>query len=326
MISVFGPVFDKMSLTYRMSPPDVEHTKATLTQLCIDYPEFFKIVSYPDSGRLTCDMYLVAKGTDENETRKIKIQITVFFSGNLLRVEFNPSKLDDESRALLNRFFPMFTKFKSFEEFLVNGKITRFDLAYDILGINLRDFVYRAKCMRMYKSVLGHDDKLGSIYMGCSKSNNFLIYDKGKELRQRGEVVPEERVRIEFRHFNPNLYMGDLLYLPCFFERIEIFNTEISVPTEISKECLGLFKIACHQVGIQNAALEAGVPRSRIPILFKGLAKGGLPEWRIALKSWKTDLIEALKRYKLFDAAVLEEQHFFRRSKYRPAKARKEDV
>jgi hypothetical protein len=105
------------------------------------------------------------------------------------RIDFNPSKLGPEAiEQLIYEQIDLVLDF-GVPEFHAKAKISRIDIAIDLLGVSIQDlFVFSDQAVRSAK--YERFGTLESIYLGSSKSTaQTRIYDKVAEMIAKGQMV-----------------------------------------------------------------------------------------------------------------------------------------
>ncbi len=120
-----------------------------------------------------------------------------------LRVEFNPSKAGTSGMDLLRQHCAAFLDY-DYTTLVKAGRVTRMDVAMDLMGIRLDDLA--ARSVKLKKSTVHSavDGGTETVYLGATKGNRRIrIYDKGKQLGETGQKLPSfpvTRVEAELRN------------------------------------------------------------------------------------------------------------------------------
>lgn len=141
---------------------------------------------------------------------------------NAYRIEYNPSKLGPDGRAELNPL--LLSVFgEGLLEFVLNGKITRLDLAIDLPGITTNDVIVRSSSVRKHGIYSGTTGIPETVYVG--KTSGTVAYNKVSSL-ESGQII---RLRIE-RRLRPNCFGRDLPNIRNPFDKIRVVPTDMLKP------------------------------------------------------------------------------------------------
>lgn len=131
------------------------------------------------------------------------------------RIEFNPATLGHIGIAnligLLDQLLP-----EGGISFIGNGRVTRLDIAADIIGIEAGDVIVRSKGHRVHGIFSDQYGAPDTVYFGSQKSNRTSVYNKKKEL------VPVLRVE---RRGLPRKPGHDIHSLKDPFQKIQMIET-----------------------------------------------------------------------------------------------------
>lgn len=141
---------------------------------------------------------------------------------NAYRIEYNPSKLGPDGRAELDTLL-LYVFGDGLLEFVLNGKITRLDLAIDLPGITTNDVIVRSSYVRKHGIYSGTTGIPETVYVG--KTSGTVAYNKVSS----SESDPITRLRIE-RRLRPNCLRRHLPNIKNPFDKIRVVPTNILMP------------------------------------------------------------------------------------------------
>lgn len=199
-----------------------------------------------------------------------------------LRIEFNPAHLGvpglDELKAWAG------TMMDGWEYGLKNAHLTRVDIAIDVEGLTMDDFLaFPAKLS--WGRQFGRGPNLETLTFGAGKSNRTIIYDKGAERLAKGfDWNGPPTVRIERRMNKLNSMPLSALYdMDDPFPAVTI-ATRCGPPSGVEKRKWDMFVDSCQIRGVQAALmlLEPGTARPK----YKKHLKENPPNWWSLDSSW----------------------------------------
>lgn len=188
-VAVLKPIIDKISITY-VGHPDL---KAVLVQNLLQEIEAgnhwesapFKKgpVLYQASARLVIPSsghsVVVQAGPKKKTTT------------HTLRLEFNPTALGGPGIAFLkSKLEALVLDGLSFTDIIVNGRVTRADIAVDIVGVHLADLLIAVNGGGKQHWYLSAEGKPETGYLGIKPSNKnakWTAYNKRQELKDNGK-------------------------------------------------------------------------------------------------------------------------------------------
>ena len=211
-IAVLKPIIDKISITYIIGDPDL--TAAVVQNLLQEIEAggywqsgAFKIgsVGYKASAKLNIPSSghtaLVQAGPKKKTTT------------HTLRLEFNPAALGAPGIAFLkNQLETLVLDGLSFKHIITNGKVTRVDIAVDIVGVHLADLLVSNKGGGKHHWYYSEQGKPETGYLGMKKSDKnakWAAYNKRQQVKDSPGAPAEQafgglsRTRIEY-HAQPN--------------------------------------------------------------------------------------------------------------------------
>ena len=93
------------------------------------------------------------------------------------RIEFNPAKLSKEGLLELKAFLD--TRIDADPvEFFRGGKVTRFDVAVDLPGFHLEDFIVRTSRLQKHGVYADRQGLIRTTYLGTPTSSRVVAYEK----------------------------------------------------------------------------------------------------------------------------------------------------
>lgn len=136
--------------------------------------------------------------------------------GGDLRIEWNPSQLDAWQTKYL---------FKQLDDFLdlgpsmiAGGKVTRADIAVDLPGVQIGDFVFE-RLRSPLRQAIFRRGYLQTIYMGTRAKGQACVYDKAAQMGLKG--VKLTRVEVRTR---PNCVASELPQMNNPMALISVFD------------------------------------------------------------------------------------------------------
>jgi hypothetical protein len=167
-------------------------------------------------------------------------------SSNHIRMEFNPAK-DDMSRV---RELVEFVTGCSWEKVIGLSRVTRFDMAVDISGIDINSLAASCKYSQKRFTVSNKKGEIETIKFGTRKSQWAIqLYDKAKQSKLPGKLV---RIEASYRPKKSHLfkYMQDV---ENPFSRLTVDSmVPITVFGNLTEFDRFFIKVAKHE-GLKNA-------------------------------------------------------------------------
>ncbi|WP_425987738.1 hypothetical protein [Afipia sp. DC4300-2b1] len=294
-IAVLKPIIDKISITHQISDPELKETLIEcLLQEAEQGGQFQSApkygsgqIQYKASVNLLVPPYdlpvLIQAGPKKKAT------------SHALRLEFNPSALQSSGIAFLKSALEgLVLDGLNFSEIAANGKITRVDIAVDIVGVGISDLLVSAeggKKSHWYYSASGKPE---TGYLGMKagdKNAKWTTYNKRQQLKdtagnQLYGGLPH--TRIEYRA-TPMVPFSKLLGLDNPFLKISLAYPVI--PKAAKSHEWQFFIDSCARRG-QHAALGL-LPDGPMKKRYEAaLAAGHKTIWRPNLiwKAWEETL------------------------------------
>jgi len=236
------------------------------------------------------------------------VQIIISAARLYLKIEYCPAKVDDRVYENLHQIVKNISDYESFDEFRLSAHITRVDVCYDFIGLDIRKHVFNTKRFQKRKGWTKEDSWSEDHYspetvsFGVRGGNSVCIYDK---VKKDPTAYPEEtcvtRFEYRIRPAHTGFYLRDLLTLENRFPRIQIFNPDfIQAPSAPS----GFFNL-WRRIGLRRAFKRRGVPKNAQKKILDECAGGTFLYWIAMEKMWDADLLAALKKYNLYEIALI---------------------
>lgn len=281
-----GPLFvDKLSMTLDVP----ESNKKTVVK------NFLEVIGEFSEGKVW-----ESKTYHYNKRVYLDDEYVLFQCGpkgkqmNLLRVAYNPSKIDpSEVAKIANLVLP-----GGYKELIEYGRITRIDIAVDCKYLPVRNLFFQYPGLAVSKNHL----KSGSIqtaYLGGDESpNQFVLYDKVAEIKHnnskkgnhvKGEVPSCPTTRIEWRYRPKEICTFKALpSTENIFEKLNL-GMMTSQPKMPKSEVEGLVKVVFELSkyhGLQQALFN--VPKYRKKEVMETIMKSCKTSWWKPLELWQT--------------------------------------
>jgi hypothetical protein len=291
-VAVLKPIIDKISITYIIGDPDLE---AVVVQSLLQEIEdgghwqsgAFKIgsVAYQASAKLmipsSSHTVLVQAGPKKKTTT------------HALRLEFNPAVLGAPGIAFLKtQLEALVLDGLSFTDIIVNGKVTRVDIAVDIVGVHLADLLILVNSGGKQHWYLSEEGKPETGYLGMKKSDQnakWKTYNKRKQAKDQSKAPVEQaygglsHTRIEYTYTTNKSFL-DLATLDNRFTEISLAYPK--APKGVKPYAWAFFIDSCSMRG-QPAAL-AILPDGKLRKSYqKALDAAHASFWRPD-KIWET--------------------------------------
>ena len=222
---------------------------ATYSMLKSNDPEM-GIYPSPAYGPYTvCQTY-----RNKDGKRIVHVAARLYQPKSFVRFDWSPAKWGNEGKKIAE-FAIENSLYHGLGEFWHSGKVTRIDLAADIIGRSLGDLALWPK--NTVKAA-GHWSTnsvgLETIYLGSKKSKcSWRCYDKAKE---QGIAADTKWTRIERIIGNMSLPLNELNTMPNPFERIHITDiSQLVSKPEISTSAWNLFKVVAAINGVPQALM-----------------------------------------------------------------------
>ncbi len=137
------------------------------------------------------------------------------------RFEFNPSVVGpnglSEIRSFVDSHFEI-----GLQHLFLNGKITRIDLALDLMGLTLEKVIVRGLGSRKHSIFTGQTGEIETVYLGSGTRNRAVAYAKQSKT---GTTF----LRLE-RRMKPYIRGQELWIMPNPFTKIQMVSTDSLLP------------------------------------------------------------------------------------------------
>ena len=173
------------------------------------------------------------------------------------RLEYNPSKVSTGDVVEHLSQFGI-----SYEGHVLAGRISRIDLAVDIVGAEMDQLLFSAS---KFSTTENHFSNGRTLYIGGASSNtHFALYDKASKLKKKNaktslkalhESLPEVQItRVEAR-LKPGVPMADVSGIPNPFLRLKVL--EVPVLKKVKKnDFLNTFFMLARVSGVYPAQMR----------------------------------------------------------------------
>ena len=186
-VSVSEVFCDKISLVANLpTGADYKHVYEHLHQLALDnkygYPE-------PRPGNFL-SMHLCTDEQFELNVRKRRTMLfqlkSQYFESNKIRVEFNPAK---DNMSIVRELVEFVTGY-TWEKLIGISRVTRFDMAVDISGIDINSLAVSCKHSKKRSTVSVKKGEIETVSFGTRKSQWAIqLYDKAKQSKLPGKLA-----------------------------------------------------------------------------------------------------------------------------------------
>ncbi|KKC32653.1 hypothetical protein [Devosia psychrophila] len=278
LITASNPFIDKLTLIVK------PHTKGDALAMhkgicsAFDQPEF-------QTAKTNTMGFQVSKWLNISGFEQDSPRFSYRFSGNeavRLRLEFNPTHLGASGLTELKSWVG--TMMEGWEYALKNGHLTRVDIAIDVQGVTMSDFLTFPTNLSWMRE-FGRGSNLETLTFGTGKTNRSIIYDKGNERVAKGHIWNDPpTVRIERRMNKLNgLPISALYDMDDPFPAVTI-STRCGPPPGVEQRKWDMFMDSCQVRGVQGALmlLEAGTARPK----YKKQLAANPPGWWSLSSNW----------------------------------------
>lgn len=138
--------------------------------------------------------------------------------GGYLRLEWNPARFSVFQMADLFGQFDYYLDLPWF--FFWEAKVTRLDIAFDLPGIRVGDYVFDRKLAPIRNCIL-RKGRLETIYLGQRARGQARVYDKGAEQGDPSLVLTRVEIATQ-----PNRIGDDLYDLKNPFANLQVYDLE----------------------------------------------------------------------------------------------------
>lgn len=251
------PVIDTVSLVFPVEEIEAQKSIGNfLIGLTKEPGSGFSETKNPSVGGYWQNIHL----TDPSSGERVLIQADKKQAGNFMRFEFNPSKLGKAGLAYFkDRLSDIFAGVWGYADLMQHGKVTRLDVAYDVLNCSIKDLLVRASGKGKSHAYFGVDEEVETIYLGISKgkkNSNFYAYNKRQDLRDKGQ--PKQFwglpwTRIEARIIDPKCSLKAIKSVAQKpLDVFEVYLPSLATPPEMDHHWK-MFTDSCWHRGIEGA-------------------------------------------------------------------------
>ena len=249
---IYPPAIDKLSICLAIDDnQDKEDIEKNLWMILKSPGEGFFGAKKTGGYQINLRMHLPS--TNASFTKHfILIQARPYnIHAPFMRFEWNPWKIGVEGlgyfKAMLETMIPY-----GYLQLRSDGKVTRLDIAVDILGTPIDELIIRAKRSRAYSLYMGADGHIETVYLGKPKSAQTVAYDRVKKLQKEGQKAPAFPItRIECR-LKPNIPLHQIAALKNPLRRVVVIDlSKADLPACAAH--LVWFRDSCRTRGIKNA-------------------------------------------------------------------------
>lgn len=236
----------------------------------------------PVAYKATADLVVPTSG----HTVRLEVGPKTKTPTHTLRLEFNPTALGAPGIAFLKKHLEeLVPDGLSFAHIIANGKITRLDVAVDLVGISLTDLLVSAKSGGKQHWYLSATGKPETGYLGIGKSDKnakWKTYNKRQQVKDTVKTLAEpaygglSHTRVEYT-YTP---MKSFLHLGKLENRFTEFSVAYPMaPKGVKSHQWAFFIDSCSRRGEKaaSALLPEGTLRSRYE---KALVSAHASFWR----------------------------------------------
>jgi hypothetical protein len=266
-VAVLKPIIDKISITYIISDPDL---KAVLVQNLKQETEAGGHWQSAAWKKGTVVYEASAELAIPSSGHTVHVHVGPKKKTTTLRLEFNPTELGAPGIAFLKtQLEKLVLDGLSFSDIIAKGKVTRVDIAVDIVGIHLADVLLLVKGGGKQHWYLSGDGKPETGYLGMSKkakNAKLKAYNKRQEVKDHSKVPVEQahgglsHTRVEYIFKTPNKSFLELNTLKNPFDKISLAYPK--APKGVKAYAWVFFMDSCVRRG-QTAAL-AMIPEGKL--------------------------------------------------------------
>lgn len=211
------PMIDKLSLTIKMPDTSLHglmiHSLIDNKDTDPHYAEGTDIQNFP----IAAVMYGRNDKGKPDKSRKILIQSTNKAATiPRVRLEFNPIKLltsvengqrvfCDDQHSFLDVYFTELVGM-GFFDFISHARVTRYDVCIDIKASKPENYLIESAYTKQKNMIFGKDGELETIYLGKSTSNQTVIYNKTKQMKDYSSSEPLLRIERRMKPKDTNIH------------------------------------------------------------------------------------------------------------------------
>lgn len=208
-----------------------------------------------------------------------------------IRIEFNPRKLGTDGLMELAACMTSIMD-QGWEYVVMNGHVTRIDVAVDIVGVRVEDFLCLTK-QGITSTIWAVDGHAQSLSLG-KKGNKTLVYSvKAKRLAKDQGWTGLSKIRVERRLISPAFHdLAKLEQLPNPFTSLTLTKPLPPLPPGVKKQDWQIFGDSVQVRGL-TAAL-ALLPKAR-KSKYRAYLKSHAQPWWVPATFWENwaEIVEA---------------------------------
>ena len=220
--NAYFPFIDKLSITLTIPPEEINATYERVFS-AINCTSMFQSAHWSQRFKICRNIALSV--TEERVLFQFGAKTT---KGPDCRLEFNPAKLGFDGvnslDTILAHIFP-----DGWFYILENGRVSRIDIAIDLSGMRMDDFLLLPQQGIVYQRFLSNGH-LKTVYLGAPGSNQTRIYSKSAEQKAKGLIVSQSAVRVERTLRNQHLKVHELIILKNPFDKLTFVTPMPSPP------------------------------------------------------------------------------------------------
>ena len=204
----------------------------------------------------------------------------------VLRLEFSPERLKRSGIKQLKENIEILTSgVLDWERVRKTGKITRYDVAVDFIGLEPADllFDYHGEGKRIF--YLGNAGELQTVYFGKKKNSPLKVYNKKLEEAEQEKPFSYDAshyTRLEITRKPKTLWLEGLSEQKSPLDKIEVFS--VKRPKGISIQVWNVFLPCARYLGLEEAI--ALLPTKHQSLVTAQIDKYKQETWRPE-KIWK---------------------------------------
>jgi hypothetical protein len=172
---------------------------------------------------------------------------------------------------------------------LEHGQVSRIDIAVDLPGMRMDDFLLLPEQGIIYQRFLSNGH-LKTVYLGAPGGNQLRIYSKSAEQKAKGLIVSQPAVRVERTLRNQHLKVHELKMLKNPFDKLTFVPPMPPPPPGESEKRWSSFQDSVQVRGLSPAL--ATLPEKRRTRYRKHLKQNPASWWdpQAIWKSWQDAL------------------------------------
>ena len=271
-VAVLHPIIDKISVTYQIADQDLKGAVIECLKLAVEEKGPFDAAQTFKSGAVTYEASVNLLVPPDNEKVLIQAGPQKIGLAHNLRLEFNPKLLGLNGIAFLkSQLEGLLVDGLSFTHIMLQGTVTRLDIAVDLVGIRIDDLDIRFFAGGKSHWYFGPSGKPETGYLGMKKSDKaaaWIAYDKRKHLKDTKGPTQQQlygglpHTRIEF-HAKPMKPLPALNAMANPFTSLSLAYP--TAPNGVKPHAWRFFLDACHRRGHAQALtmIPAGALRQR---------------------------------------------------------------